>query len=258
MMTRYGICPVCGSHISEERHDNGWVLCECGWLGSKNAEKYESDTQRTAMTWIFSVSIFILIGFVHSAKWGNDSISVIPYQVKNLIGVADQNTTLAFAELSIQHKQITKGESLMSKWAEKENTADAWEKLALLRSQMKEYNSAVLAFDKYYEAQGTNPLTMFHYAQVLEELDRPDLAKKIYVHIVGLDKDTYQRTVVEELVRLLVNQQKLKEAQSVLAQLSKPNMELPSHLVRQKEWIEQLLNDKSSTKQASDKNSASI
>lgn len=248
MMTRYGICPVCGSHISEHRHDSNWVLCECGWFGSNNAQKFERETQKKSITWILSVSIFIVFGFFHSTKWGNDSLSVVPLQVKSLFSIANSNDLLAYAEMAIQHKHYDKGEAIMSKWAERENTPEAWEKLALLRAQMHEYHAAVLAFDKYYHTQGNNPLTLFHYAKVLQELEREDLAEKIYIHIVGLDPDTYQRTVVEELVRLLINQQRFEDAQSILAQLSKPNMELPSHLIRQKEFVEQLIQDKVSTK----------
>lgn len=248
MMTRYGICPVCGSHIPEDRHDNGWVLCECGWLGSTNTEKYERETQKRSILWIMSVSIFILVGFMHSTRWGNDSINIAPYQVQNLLSIADQNTLITYSDYAFKHRQYELSESLMSKWAEKENTPEAWEKLALLRAQMKNYTEAVYAFDKYYQTEGNNPLTMFHYAKVLQELERDDLAEKIYVHIVGLDPDTYQRTVVEELVRLLINQQRFKDAQNILTQLSKPNMDLPSHLIRQKEFVEQLLNDKKTEK----------
>lgn len=247
MINNYGICPVCGSHISEERHDNGWILCECGWLGSKNEEVYESDTQKMSIKWIVSVSFVILLGFVHTARWGDDSITVVPYQVSNLFGLSSSSSTLAFAELSIKHRLFEKGEGLMTRWAERENTPEAWEKVAILRTQMKEYNSAVLAFDKYYELEGTNPLTMFHYAKVLQELEREDLAEKIYIHIVGLDPESYQRTVVEELVRLLINQQRFNDAKNILTQLSKPNMELPSHLIRQKEFVDQLLKDNKTT-----------
>ncbi len=243
-MTRYGICPVCGSHISEDRHENGWVLCECGWLGSHNTEKYESDTQKKSVLWIMSVSVIILVGFMHSTRWGNDALTVIPYQVKNILAIADQPTTLVYSEIAFKHRHYELSEKLVSKWAEKENTPEAWEKLAVLRTQMKSYNSAVIAFERYYQLEGKNPLTMFQYAKVLQELDRNDLAEQIYVHIVGLDPETYQRTVVEELVRLLINQQRFKDAQNILTQLSKPNMELPSHLIRQKEFVEQLLNDK--------------
>lgn len=248
MMTRYGICPVCGSHIPEHRHEDTWVLCECGWLGSKNEEIYEKGTQKKAITWIVSISLFILGGFVHTTRWGNDFISVIPYQAQVYTGTASDQVRFEFAELSIKHRLYEQGESHLTTWAESVNTPESWEKVAVLRTQMKNYNSAVLAFDKYYELQGNNPLTMFQYAQVLEKLSRPDLAEKIYLHIVGLDTETYQRTVVEELVRLLVNQQRLKEAQSILAQLSKPNMDLPSHLIRQKEFIEQLLEDQNKPK----------
>lgn len=257
MMTRYGICPACGSHISEDRHEDGWVLCECGWLGSKNEEKFEKDTQKKAITWILSVSTFVLLGFIHSTKWGNDSINVIPYQVQILTQTASPETRLAFAELSIKHRHYTQGESNLSKWAESTNTPEAWEKLAILRTKMKSYPSAVLAFEKYQQSEGTNPLTLFQYAQVLEELGQPEMAEQIYIGIVGLDKDTYQRTVVEELVRLLVNQQRLKEAKTILSQLSKPNTELPSHLIRQKEWIDQLLEDKPEDKDNSE-NSTTI
>lgn len=248
MMNRYGICPVCGSHIAEDRHDNGWVLCECGWLGSKNAEKFERDTQKKSVAWIMSVSFIILTGFMHSARWGNDALTIVPYQVKSLLSIAGQDSLLAYSDMAFEHRHYELSEKLLSKWAEKENTPEAWEKLAILRTQMKEYNSAVLAFDKYYQTEGNNPLTMFHYAKVLQELDRDDLAEKIYVHIVGLDPESYQRTVVEELVRLLINQQRFEDAQNILTQLSKPNMELPSHLIRQKEFVEQLLNDKKSNK----------
>lgn len=245
MMSRYGICPVCGSDISEQHHEESWVLCGCGWMGSKNTEVYEKETQKKSIKWILSVSVLILTGFIHTTKWGNDSLVAIPLQAQAITGTASQATLLAYSDLCVKHRLVEDGEHYLSKWAERENTAAGWEKLAILRTQMKSYPEAVLAFDKYYEAEGNNPLTMFHYAQVLEELDRPDLAEQIYLHIVGLDTETYQRTVVEELVRLLVNQQKLKEAKSILVQLSKPNMELPSHLVRQKEWIDQLLKEDS-------------
>lgn len=247
MMTRYGICPVCGSHIAEHRHDSNWVLCECGWFGSNQTQKFERETQKRAITYMLSISIFIVLGFFHSTQWGNDSFSVLPLQAKSVLSIADSASLLAYAEMSIEHRHYEKGEALLSKWAEKENSAEAWEKLALLRSQMKEYHAAVLAFDKYHQAEGNNPLTLFQYAKVLQELEREDLAEKIYIHIVGLDPETYQRTVVEELVRLLINQQRFEDAQSILAQLSKPNMELPSHLIRQKEFVEQLLQDKTKT-----------
>ncbi len=257
MMTRYGLCPVCGSHISEERHENGWVLCECGWLGSANEGKYERESQARSIRWIMSVSVFILLGFMHTTRWANDSLAIVPYQVKSITQLASPNDLLTYSEMAIEHHHYDKGEALMTKWAEKQNSAEAWEKLALLRSQMKDYNGAVTAFDKYYKTEGNNPLTMFHYAKVLQELDRDDLAEQIYVHIVGLDTETYQRTVVEELVRLLINQQRFKDAQKILAQLSKPNTELPSHLIRQKEFVEQLLNDKKLSKSSNGK-SASI
>ena len=84
---------------------------------------------------------------------------------------------------------------------------------------------------------------------VVEEpvVEEPVVEEPVIEQVVEkpvVEKTVFEKTVVEELVRLLINQQRFKDAQNILTQLSKPNMELPSHLIRQKEFVEQLLNDK--------------
>lgn len=247
MMTRYGICPDCGSHIPEHRHDETWVLCECGWMGSHNTSKQESQLQKAAATRIILTGLLLLMTFLHTAKWGQESLRVIPLQAQTLLEVASPEVMHKYALTCLKRSMHTDAEHYMSKWAEKVNTPEAWKELAFLRKQMKLPHPAIVAFENYTKLEGREPLALFHYAQTLEEVEKVDKAESIYRYIVRMDKEVYQRTVVEELVRLLVAKNKLQEANIVLHQLSKPNMELPSHLVRQKEWIKQLLTEQNKT-----------
>lgn len=246
MLHRYGICPDCGSHIPEHRRDESWVLCECGWMGSNNASKQESELQKATISRMVVTGVFLMLAFLHTSKWGHDSISAIPLQAQVLTGVANTNTVHKYAQLLLKKNMIENGEYYMTRYAETANTKEAYQELALLRTKMNLAQPAVVAFEKYVKLKGRDPLALFHYAQMLEATDKTEKAERVYKYIVGVNKDTYQRTVVEELVRLLVSKNKLKEADTVLAQLSKPNMELPSHLIRQKEWIKQLMQEQSS------------
>lgn len=243
MITRYGICPDCGTHIPEHRHDDTWVLCECGWMGSKNTRPQEAQQQKSAILRILLLSVFVMSGFLHTSKWGNESLKVIPLQTKVLLNIASPDAIHEFAQICIKRNLLEEGEHYTAVWAEKTNDQDAWKDLALLRKKMDLPLPAIAAFENYTKLGGTDPLPLFHYAQLLESSDSAEKAERVYRHIVGMQKDTYPRTVVEELIRLLVSKNRLQEATVVLNQLSKPNMELPSHLVRQKEWIKQLLAD---------------
>lgn len=240
MITRYGICPDCGSHIPEHRHDDTWVLCECGWMGSKNTETQNYQQQKTAIVRILSVGLLMMATFVYTAKWGKESLRALPLQVQVKLNMASPEDHYEFAKINLKRNYLAEGERFTTKWAEKVDTLEAWKELALLRKQMELPLPAIVAFENYIARGGEEPLPLFHYAQLLESTESPDKAEHIYRQIVNMDKDTYPRTVVEELIRLLVSKNKLSEATVVLNQLSKPNMELPSHLVRQKEWIKQL------------------
>lgn len=243
MITRYGICPDCGTHIPEHRHDDTWVLCECGWMGSKNTRPQENQQQKSAILRIMLLSVFVMAGFIHTSKWGNESLKVMPLQVKVLLNIETPEQRHEFANICIKRNLLEEGEYHTKQWAEKVDTQDAWKELALLRKKMNLPLPSMVAFERYTELGGNEPLALFHYAQLLESTDNIDKAERVYRQIVAMQKETYPRTVVEELIRLLVSKNRLQEATVVLNQLSKPNMELPSHLVRQKEWIKQLLSD---------------
>ncbi|MCO5114396.1 MAG: hypothetical protein M9899_09505 [Bdellovibrionaceae bacterium] len=245
MITRYGICPDCGTHIPEHRHDDTWVLCECGWMGSKNTQEQNYQQQKTAIGRILAAGLLMILTFVHTAKWGQESLKVIPLQVHNLLSTASPEHYHEFAKINLKRNFLPDAERFATKWAERTDTPEAWQELALLRKQMDLPFPAIVAFENYIARGGEEPLPLFHYAQLLESTESPDKAEHVYRQIVSMNKDTYPRTVVEELVRLLVSKNKLKEATVVLNQLSKPNMELPSHLVRQKEWIKQLMQENS-------------
>ena len=250
MIVYHSICPSCGSNIPDHRHDTHWVICECGWMHSEKAQKYENETQKKTITSIIILSFILFTGFVHSTRWGNDAIRIIPLQTRVLLDIASHESIHQYAQLSLKHLMHEEGEHYLSRWAEDENTPEAWEEIALLRARMKSHIKAIAAFDKYYELGGKNPLTLFHYAQTLEEIERSDLAENIYVYIVKSDKTKYQVTVVQELVELLVDQRRFVDALSILNQLSRPGMELPSHLIYQKEWISRLIQKQKRSKKA--------
>lgn len=245
MITRYGICPDCGTHIPEHRHDDTWVLCECGWMGSKNTQTQNYQQHKAAIVRILTVGVFFMLAFVHTAKWGHESLNVVPLHAKVLTNTATAENLYELSQINLKRNFTEQAERYATQWAEKVDTQGAWQELALLRKKMNLPLPAIVAFENYLSRGGEEPLPLFHYAQLLESTDSPEKAEHIYRQIVGMNKETYPRTVVEELIRLLVSKNRLKEANVVLSQLSKPNMELPSHLVRQKEWIKQLMQEQS-------------
>lgn len=245
-MFQQEICPDCGTLIPAERMDEDMVVCTCGYTKSASQVNFEKSRNKSSSYVIIGLSLFLMASFIHTAKWGKDSVKVTPLEVSRVLGTISPNQALALGDMSMDKKFLMQAEKMYSVFLE-ENPEDleANQKMGMLLFRQKKFEEAAVYLEKYFLNDGDDQITLFSYGKSLTETQDLGDAEEVFLKLINAKPETYQITVVQALVDLYIEQGKLTEAKSFISSLIKPGFEVPTHLREQKEHIKDLLTKRS-------------
>jgi len=248
-MLHQEICPDCENLIPLERMDEDIIVCSCGYTRSSTQAKFNEKNNKIASYTIILVAIFLLGAFIHTAKWGSDSIEVAPLQISALVGGLSPKQMVKFGDVSFDHKYYDNAEELYSTFLEKnpdhERTLEVSEKLGMLLFRQRKFAQAVAPLETYFLNGGENTQTLFSYGKSLTETQDLGDAEEVFLGLIKTKPEVYQVTVVQALLDLYVAQDKLSEAKQFIGKLIKPGYVIPTHLQEQKELINNLISKNS-------------
>ncbi len=249
IMLQQEICPDCENLIPVDRMDEDIVICPCGFTKSKAQMKFDKRNNKITSYTIILVALFILGAFIHTAKWGTDSIKVAPLQISELVDGLSPKQTIELADFSFDHKYFEKSEKLYQQFLDQnpdhERVLEINEKLGMLLFRQKKFAQAVEPLENYFLSNGENPQTLFSYGKSLTETQDLGDAEEVFLRLIKTKPEVYQVTVVQALLDLYVAQNKLTEAKQFISKLIKPGYVVPTHLQEQKELINELISKKS-------------
>lgn len=241
-MLQQEICPDCGDLIPAERMDEDMIVCTCGYTRSSSQARFESSRNKTSSYVIIGLSLFFMAGFIHTAKWGSESVKVTPLEVSRVLGTISSDQALALGDLSIEKNFLVQAEEMYGVFLKKNpEDVDGNKKMGMLLFRQKKFVDSAIYLERYFLNGGDDEITLFSYGKALTETQELGVAEDVFLKLIKAKPDTYQITVVQALVDLYIAQEKFVEATKFISSLIKPGYQVPDHLREQKEFVKELM-----------------
>ncbi|MGH1467433.1 MAG: tetratricopeptide repeat protein [Bdellovibrionales bacterium] len=241
-MLQQEICPDCGDLIPAERMDEEMVVCTCGYTKSMSQSRFESKRNKTSSYVIIFLSLFLMASFIHTAKWGKESVQVTPLEVSRALGTISPDQALTLGDMSLEKNFLLQAEEMYDIFLQKNpEDVDANQKMGMLLFRQKKFVEAAVYLEKYFLGGGDEQITLFSYGKALTETQDLGNAEDVFLKLIKAKPEMYQITVVQALVDLYIAQDKLVEAKQFISSLIKPGYQIPDHLREQKDFIKELI-----------------
>jgi len=241
-MFQQEICPDCDTLIPAERTDEEMVVCTCGYTRSQSQDVFEKSRNKSSSYVIVALSLFLMASFIHTAKWGKDSVKVTPLEISRIFGTISADQALALGDMSMDKKFFDQAENMYSIYVD-ENPEDleGLQKLGMLLFRQKRFEESATHLEGYFLGGGDDQITLFSYGKSLTETQDLGNAEEVFLKLIEAKPEMYQITVVQALVDLYIEQGKLREAKTFISSLIKPGYEVPTHLREQREHVTSLM-----------------
>ncbi len=241
-MLQQEICPDCEALIPVERMDEEMVICTCGYSRSTSQTKFEFKKNKSSSYVIIGLSLFLITSFIHTAKWGKESIKVTPLEISRVLGTISPNQALSLGDMSFKKSLLIQAEKMYTIFLKKypDNT-DVNQKMGMLLFRQKRFVDSTKYLKKYFLSGGDDKLTLFSYGKSLTQTQDLSDAENIFLKLIKAEPEIYQITVVQALIDLYITQDKLVKAKNFITSLIKPGYKIPDHLRTQKEFIKKLI-----------------
>lgn len=221
-MTQFGHCPACGSNIPQERIFNDSVICECGWTNSGKAKK--ENAKQTDRTCIY-IAIFaaLLIGsFIQAVNWDKHFFTIIPLKAQQLAGMANADQLNEIAEICMERKKYSCAETAhFQAWKKDPKNLVHLEKLGELQVKQDLMLSAIKTYDTYFGNNGDDLDAKYNYAKALAATNDTQKAEKYFKMVLKAKPDILQITVTRHYINMLVKNDQLAKAKSVIEHFRK-------------------------------------
>lgn len=216
----FGTCPRCHQEISQERRSVSPVICDhCGFSSGKADRKVQGEVESKFIKVSVAISVFLAVGFVQVANWDKHFLSVIPLQVKSLIGMMSQADAEEMAQVCLDRKKYDCVEQMYARtaFATLENRA----RLADFLSKRDKTRQAAEQYKIYFAQGGVDLMITYNYAKVLAQLGSFDEAAVLFQQVIDAKPETVQITVIQNYVRALINGNQLEKAKALIENVRK-------------------------------------
>lgn len=211
-------CRRCKNEIPESQDFIGPVVCpSCGWTSDhKNKEIQNSINKRfIKFSTIFSV---LAIGvFIQTVNWDTHFISIIPLQIKNTLGMMSTSDVAEMAAICVERKNADCVEDLYSSLAKRDSqNIEHLASLGSIQFRRGKIRTAAATLNQYFAKGGLSLEASYIYARSLGQLGQIDSASSYYQHVLNAKPEVLQISVAQNYVNLLMQNQRLEQARSVL------------------------------------------
>ena len=235
-------CPDCGNLIPAERMDEDMAICICGYSRSSTQENFDRKANKSSSYVIIFLSLFLMASFIHTAKWGQESVKVTPLEVSRMFGTISPDQALSLGDMSLEKNFLVQAEEMYGIYLEQNpDDVEANHKMGMLLFRQKKFEESAPYLEKYFLGGGEEQISLFSYGKALTETQELGVAEDVFLKLIKAKPETYQITVVQALIDLYIAQGKLTEAKKFISTLIKPGYEIPDHLREQKDFVKELM-----------------
>ena len=216
-MLEFGACPSCKLEISPERKSQSPIVCDhCGTTaGSAPVTTHH----RRSILFMVGFSVFVVLGYVQVTNWDSAWFSIVPIGVKETLGMATKADFEAKAQICLDLKKFDCVEESYLNVASTEPAQFA--RAGHFQIQRGKFNEAAQSYYKFFTAGNQDLEASYNYAKALAKLGQVDQAIKYFDQVLAAKPETLQVTVVQNYVRLLVDNQRLDQARALIERVRK-------------------------------------
>lgn len=219
MDLQFGVCPRCKMEISEERLRESLVVCQhCGFSDLKSNRALDKKIYQNFVRSSVLVTGLLVLSFIQAVNWDQYSLSIIPLKVKETAGIAQLDDYKDLAQACEDRKKWDCLEnSLLQSFRLSPNTEiESLAKLGKIQFQRGKNAEAIQTLKTYFEQGGISLEASYDYARALSQTGMVDQASQVYQQILESKPETLQVTVAQNYIRLLMKNNRYKEAKDIL------------------------------------------
>ena len=214
-MNQSHTCPRCHSLFSEERRLQKPLICEgCGFVASGRELKAGQALERRFLIVALAVSLVLVGGFMQVVSWGAYSVESIPLTIGNWLHTNSPAQLERLVQISFELKKYDLTESVYTELSAKDHTA--FLRLGKFQMSRGKYSEAANSFRLYFSFNNEDLEAHYLYARALGETKQIDEAIKHYDYVLRAKPGIRQITVVQNYVKALTLNGRLKEARKVI------------------------------------------
>lgn len=224
MNLEFGMCPRCKMDIAEDRLREPLVVCQhCGFSDPKSDRKLEKKIYSHFLRTSLIVTGLLLAGFIQAVNWDQYSLSIIPLKVKELSGIANLQDYQQLSKICEERKKWDCVEtSLRQRYTLSPRTEiEALAQLGKLQYKRGKLAESLQSLKTYFDQGGISLDASYDYARALSQRGFVDQASQVYEQILEAKPETLQITVAQNYVRLLMKNNKYREAKTLLEDIRK-------------------------------------
>lgn len=207
-------CERCHLPISEARLNNPPVVCDsCGHVVSR-AENPQENLETSYLKAIVVLSIFIVMGFIQVATWGDHALTVVPLKVGEWLGWNSAEDQEKLAVIAVELKKYDLAERLYTERARADlSLAPRLGKFQMARARFQE---AANTFRHHLRLYPDDLDSRYLFARSLGESGQIDEAIPQYEYLLKVKPSVVQVTLVQNYVKHLLAANRLDEAKRVI------------------------------------------
>ncbi len=214
------LCPKCSARLSSQNSAQPTLLkCMCGF-GSPDPMRLLGLRLNQHLVYIYSVlSIAVLLLAFESHVWGGYVFEIPVLKTRQMLSHLDAKGYERIVEICKKRAQISCVKKTYKEMYVEKRQLEALAGLAEFEVQLHENDAALANFNSYFLMGGKNPKVALQYALALEQLPTlANLEKAIqYLKLsIAQNPEKLSSLATQELLRILVSQQKYEDAQSLI------------------------------------------
>ena len=234
-------CKRCDREIEASRLQSDIAICNnCGYYEvPKTTRKKILKTQFIGS----SVVVFVLFIYIFQvSKWDDHAFSVIPLQLKEMVGSASDGEIIELSKICKLRGNTSCMEKVSGKWSERQpENLEAISSYAYALGLNKSNNKSALQYKKYFDLGGLKLTVIYEYAKILGRIGSIDESIRHFELVINAKPETIQITVVKNYVKLLIKNGRLKKAKSVIVNIQRMGMNAKSFMDKELKTINSMI-----------------
>lgn len=217
-MNQFGFCLACQKPLSEENQFANSIICSCGYTMKNNATtKADKGANHRISAVVIAIGVILSASFVHAVNWDNHFFSVIPLKMKDMTGTASISDLRALAQICEDRmKYDCMEDSYKQIYHQHPQDISILSELGSLQERRGRFLEATKTLGLYFELEGDDLNASYAYAKALGAVGRIEEASIHYKRVLDAKPDVLQVTVTKSYVNMLLEQDRLKEAQDII------------------------------------------
>src|ERR1044072_130273 len=195
------ICPRCFTNLESELSSYDTTVCTgCGYVVSSNEKEFESRTAKSVIVYLLVFSIVVLTLFFQVRNWDRHAFSIIPIQIKNLVGAMGVQDLEDRAAMCLERRYYDCVEQDYTGIANATRDLGMIMRLGKFQMSRERYQEAAQTFQVYFQNGGKDLNAQINYAKALGKIGNVDEASKWYEQVLAAKPDVVQITVIQNYV----------------------------------------------------------